>query len=214
MTAMETIELMDPVVPKKDQSNLQVPDLLHAEAVIDDEQETNILRQLEDDNMEWDVSTRRKLKNLGFSFDSKGNHIARATLIPDYLAEAHHIAADILLKHGLNHQLNQCTVAIYEPGVGVGYHKENAELAESVVTVGLGGSVPICFSPPENSEPEAITVYGKNRELLALTGECLQVWKHVIRAALTDKLEGESVKRTRRTALIFRCVKPPPIINE
>ena len=205
---------MDPVVPENDQSNLQVPGLLHAEAVFDDEQETNILRQLEDDNIEWDVSARHKLKQFGFFLYSKGNHIAPATPIPDHLAEAHHIAADILLKHGLNHQLNQCTVAIYEQGVGVGDHKDSPELGESVVTVVLGGSVPICFLPPQNSELEAVTVYHKNRDLLALTGECLQVWKHGIRAALTDKVEGESVKRTPRTALVFRCVKPPPIINE
>ena len=134
MTALEKIELMDPIIPTNDKSNLQVPGLLHAEAVIDDEQESAILKQIEDDNVEWDVSTRRKLKHFGFSFDAKGNHVALTTPIPDYLTEAHHIAADILLKNGLNHQLNQCTVAVYEPGVGVGDHKENPELGESVAT--------------------------------------------------------------------------------
>ena len=48
MTATEKIKLMDSFAPKNDKSNLQVPGFLHAEAVIDEEQETNFLRQLED----------------------------------------------------------------------------------------------------------------------------------------------------------------------
>ena len=205
---------MDLVRLKNERSNLQVPGLLHAEAVIDGEQVNIILQQLEDDNIDWDVTTRGELKYFAFSFGAKDNHVALAKPTADYLAVAHPIAADILLENVLNHQLNQCTVAIYEPGVGVGNHKENPELGESVVTIGLGGSVRICFSPPENSEVQPVTIYHKNRDLLAFTGECLQAWKHGIRAALTDKIDEESIKRSRRTALIFQCVKPPHITDE
>ena len=63
MTAIEKIELLDSFAPKNDKSNLQVPGFLHAEAVIDEEQETNFLGQLEDHKIEWDVSMRRKLRH-------------------------------------------------------------------------------------------------------------------------------------------------------
>ena len=54
---------MDSFAPKNDKSNLQVPGFLHVEAVIEEEQETNFLGQLEDHKIEWDVSMRRKLRH-------------------------------------------------------------------------------------------------------------------------------------------------------
>ena len=63
MPAIEKIELMDSFAPRNDKSNLQVPGFLHAEAVIDGEQETNFLKQLESHKIEWDVSMRRKWKH-------------------------------------------------------------------------------------------------------------------------------------------------------
>ena len=96
----------------------------------------------------------------------------------------------------------------------MGDHKKRPEPGESIVTICLGGSVPISFSPPENSEVQLVTIYHKSRDLLALTGECHQAWKHGTCAALTDKVEGENMEQSRRTALIFRCVKPPSITSE
>ena len=105
------------------------------------EQEKAILSHLREDNINWDCTTRRKLIHFGFQFDMKGGNIQPATPIPEYLAEAHYLAAQLLLRNGLEHQLNQCTVAIYEPGLGVVEHSENPLLGNTVVTVGFQGVV-------------------------------------------------------------------------
>ena len=187
----------------------EMPGLLVHDDALEHEQEEIILNHLNEYNFVWDTSTRRKLTHFGFEFDHKGENIQPPTPIPSYSAEAHHLAAQLLLNGGLDHTLNQCTVAMYDPGVGVGEHLENPLLGKTVVTIGLHGSVPIVFVPRDGSDLPKTTLYHRQRLAIAITGECLQKWKHGIPSRMEDKVDGEKFTRPQRTALIFRPPLPP-----
>ena len=136
---------------------------------------------------------------------------APADPIPEFLAEAHNLAAELLLRHGIPHELNQSGLAQYEQGVGVGSHTEKPALGRVVVTLGLQGSVPIEFTPMEGGPTTA--VYHRRCRILAMTGESLQRYKRGIKAMNQEIVEGETVARTARLSVIFRIV-PPPRKNE
>ena len=188
----------------------EIPGLLHSLDALTDQQEESLLNMIHTAQIDWDKSTRRALKHYGYTFDTGGSNIAPADPIPEFLAEAHHLAAELLLRHGIPHELNQCTLAQYEPGVGVGSHTENPALGKVVVTLGLQRSVPIEFTPVEGGPTTA--VYHRRCSILAMTGESLQRYRHGIKATNEDIVEGETVACTARLSVIFRNVPPPPEI--
>ena len=188
----------------------KVSGLLHVDDAINEAQEQTIRDELNEDTIDMDNHTRRKLKQFGFQFDSKGHNVQPSTPIPEYLAVAHHIAAQLPLRNGLPHELNQCTVAVHEPRVGVGDHKENQALGDVVLTFGLQGAVPVVFTPPHGTGAQPITVYHKPRSILAMTAECIKEWKHGIPAQIQDEVQGEVMKREQCTALIFHRVPSVP----
>ena len=186
---------------------------IHRDA-FDVEPEDLILTRLSEEVIDWDCTARQKFKHCGFEFDLKGQNVQPSTAITEFLAQAHHIAAQLLLNSRIDHALNQCTVAVYEPRVGIGDHTENSLLGDAVVTIGLQGSVPIFFTPHEERGSQPITFYHLRCTALAMTGECFKKWKHGIPARVEHEWEGETGNRTQRTALIFRNVPEPRNKNE
>ena len=199
---------------QQDSEAQEVPGLLVHRDALDVEQEDSILTRLSEEVTDWDCSTRQKFKHFGFKFDLKGQNVQPSTPIPVFLWEEHHIAAQLLLKSGIDHTLNQCTVVVYEPGVGIGDYTENPLLGDAVVTIGLQGSLTIVFTPHDESGSQPTMFYQVRCTALAMAGECLKKMKHGIPTRVEDEWEGETVKRTQHTALIFRNVPEPPNKNE
>ena len=137
-----------------------------------DQQEESLLNMIHTAQIDWDKSTRRALKHYGYKFHTGGSNIAPADPIPESPAEAHHLAAESLLRHGIPYELNQCTVARYEPGVGVGSHTESPALGKVVVMLGLQGSVPMEFTPVQGGPKTAVD--HRRCSILAMTGKSLQ----------------------------------------
>ena len=124
------------------------------------------------------------------------------------------MAAHLLLNSGLDHTLNQCTVAVFDSRLGVGERLQNPLFGKRVVTIGLHGSVPIVFVPPDGPDLPKTTLYHRQCVAIAIAGEGLQRWKQGIPSRMEEKVDGEKFTRSQRTSLIFRNVPPRHVLNE
>ena len=171
--------------------------------IIDNAQEEELVAAIEQLEA-WDTSTRRRLKHFGFSHDQSGGSIQPTDPIPTFLETARNLAQQLLKENDIEEPINQCTIADYPPGVGVGEHFENFMLGKVVVTLHLLSTVPMTLAPKDKGEPT--TVLLERFSMTALTGVSRYGYKHGIPSTTHDVINGESVPRSRRIALVFRSV--------
>ena len=171
--------------------------------IIDNEQEADLVKAIE--TLEaWDTSTRRKLKHFGFSHDHKGGNVQPTDPIPAFLETARNLAQQFLKENDIEEPINQCSIADCPPGVGVGEHFENFMLGKVVVTLHLLSTVPMILTPKEKGQPTTILL--ERLSMTALTGVSRFGYKHGIPSNTHDVINGETILRGRRIAVVFRSV--------
>lgn len=94
----------------------------------------------------------------------------------------------------------------YEPGQGIGAHKDrDSEHIKSVAIISLGSAVMMDFTRIGH---ETRSYYLRPRSLVTMRGEVREKWLHGIPGRKSDKVGGLVLPRTRRLSLTFRYAAP------
>ena len=101
-------------------------------------------------------------------------------------------------------QPNQVSVNDYEPGLGIGWHKDIDDLGDTITSISLMGATTIEFR--KGNGPE-VSVRVPQYSALQITGELREQWQHQVPYCMSDMVDGAEIPRDRRVAVILRNVQ-------
>ncbi|MEM6530860.1 MAG: alpha-ketoglutarate-dependent dioxygenase AlkB [Chloroflexota bacterium] len=166
-------------------------------------QESELTRQI--DTNPWITSMKRRLQHYGYIYDYRRRTVDPSMYLghlPQWLMP---LAAQMHTEGYFPAMPDQCIVNEYEPGQGISPHVDCEPcFGDVIASLSLLSGCMMHFD--HMRESRRVSVYLTPRSLVVMTGEARYGWKHSIPGRLTDKLEGGSVKRTRRLAGTCRTV--------
>lgn len=137
---------------------------------------------------------KRLTHSYGWSYDFERGSFGPADPLPDWLLPVRDRAACVA---GLSADaLVQALLIRYDPGAGIGWHKDRP-VFEHVVGISLGGLARMRFRRRTAGGFERRTVSLEPRSLYHLAGEARHGWEHSIAEQLAP-----------RWSITFRSVKP------
>ena len=167
--------------------------------------ETTLMAYLE--KQEWERETRRGKLHYGWKYVDASHTLERAEELPaelmnliDNLMDAKD-SEDIPL---LAVQPNQVSVNDYEPGVGIGWHKDIDDLGDTITSFSLMGATTMQFRRGNGS---VVSVRVPRYSALEVTGELREQWQHQVPYRMSDLVDGAEIPRDRRVAVILRNVQ-------
>ena len=124
--------------------------------------------------------------------------------IPEEVSSILQMYTAALERLGLPHPpQNQITGTMYLPGEGIGYHKDDPVLGDTVSIFGFQFDTTMFFNNPSYRHSLRTRLFA--RSLLVLTGAARHEWHHGIPRWKEDEVFGLTVPRTMpRLALILR----------
>jgi len=137
---------------------------------------------------------KRLTHSYGWSYDFERGSFGPADPLPGWLLPVRDRAARFAGL--LPDALVQALLTRYDPGAGIGWHKDRP-VFEHVVGISLGGLAPMRFRRRTATGFERRTVSLEPRSLYHLTGEARHGWEHSI--AEQDE---------PRWSITFRSLKP------
>ena len=167
----------------------------------------------------WSDSLRRKTIHYGYNYDYTIREPHTRPLIPmppppQWLA----CIANVLHKSGLLRQYpNQIIINAYEPGQGIGHHRDHSPIFDSdIASLSLGSGCEMLFTPPNYykdkkkglSTADPAGVYLQPGSLVFFRGDARYKWHHEIISRKSDVVDDKRVKRSRRISITFRTVRP------
>jgi alkylated DNA repair dioxygenase AlkB len=189
----------------EDLTEEDLPGLRIIEDVIDMTMETTLMAYLE--KQEWERETRRGKLHYGWKYVDASHTLERAEELPtelmnliDNLMDAKD-SEDIPL---LAVQPNQVSVNDYEPGVGIGWHKDIDDLGDTITSISLMGATTMEF---RKGNGPVVSVRVPRYSALQVTGELREQWQHQVPYRMSDLVDGAEVPRDRRVAVILRNVQ-------
>ena len=182
-----------------------LPGLRIVEDAIDMAMETTLMPYLE--KQEWERDTRRGKLHYGWRYVDASRTLERAEELPtelmnliDKLMDAKD-SEDIPL---LAVQPNQVSVDDYEPGVGIGWHRDIDDLGDTITSISLMGSATMDF---RKGNGPMVSVCVPRFAALQIMGELRDHWQHQVPYRMSDMVDGAEVPRNRRVAVILRNVQ-------
>ena len=189
----------------EDLTEEDLPGLRIIEDVIDMTMEATLMAYLE--KQEWERETRRGKLHYGWKYVDASHTLERAEELPtelmnliDNLMDAKD-SEDIPL---LAVQPNQVSVNDYEPGVGIGWHKDIDDLGDTITSISLMGSTTMEF---RKGNGPVVSVRVPRYSALQITGELREHWQHQVPYRMSDVVDGAKIPRDRRVAVILRNVQ-------
>lgn len=184
-----------------------------------DEAKTKVFKYFNEKKEGWSDALRRKTIHYGYEYDYSSSHAHARHLTPmppppKWLA----CIANVLYTSGLLRQYpNQIIINTYEPGQGIGHHRDHHSIFDSdIASLSLGSGCEMLFTPPNyyknkkqgvpTSEP--VRIYLRPGSLVFFRDEARYDWHHEIVPRKSDMVDGKRVKRTKRISITFRSVKP------
>ncbi|ESQ74999.1 alpha-ketoglutarate-dependent dioxygenase AlkB [Asticcacaulis sp. AC402] len=195
MSALSLLDLFEPE---------PVAGLSYCEDYITLAEEAELIAQI--DRRPWSLDLLRRRQWYGWDYDDTA--VGRPT---DYqsqpMEEWLNIHARRLQADGWFGGVPQrALVNEYEPGQGIGAHKDrDIELIRSVAIVSLGSAVMMDFTRPGQVTRSH---YLRPRSLVVMTGEVREQWMHGIVGRKSDRVGGLVLPRGRRLSLTMRYVAP------
>ena len=101
-------------------------------------------------------------------------------------------------------QPNQVSVNDYEPGVGIGWHKDIEDLGDTITSISLMGATTMEF---RKGNGPVVSVRVPRYSALQVTGELREQWQHQVPYRMSDLVDGAEIPRDRRVAVVFRNVQ-------
>jgi alkylated DNA repair dioxygenase AlkB len=141
---------------------------------------------------------KRLVVSFGWRYDFTRRRVQETRPIPDFLLPVRALAG---IFAGVDPaRLEQILVTEYQPGAGIGWHRDKKEFGD-VIGVSLLGACPFRFRRKEGESWERFTQELEPRSVYLLRGPSRMVWEHGIDAA-----------PELRYSLTFRALSPvePP----
>jgi alkylated DNA repair dioxygenase AlkB len=141
---------------------------------------------------------KRLTTSFGWAYDFDNGRISQAEPIPDWLEPLRRRAADFARL--ATEDLVQALVIRYDPGAGIGWHRDRPQFDE-VVGVSLGAPVVLTFRQRTATGFRRVKLPLAPRSAYHLAGEVRSAWEH-----------GISAHDALRFSITFRSLKPaaPP----
>ena len=119
----------------------------------------------------------RRTRSFGFAYDFTASNFATSEPIPDFLAPLKQRAAGFA---GVSeHSLVQASVIRYDPGAGIGWHKDRPELG-TVVGFSLGAAATMRFRRKTDTGYQRAAKHLPPRSIYHLAGAVRYEWEHSI----------------------------------
>ncbi len=137
---------------------------------------------------------KRLTTSFGWAYDFDKGRITNAAPIPDWLEPLHRRAADFA---GLpTEDLVQALVIRYDPGAGIGWHRDRPQF-DQVVGISLGAPVVLAFRQRTATGFRRFKLPLAPRSAYHLAGEVRSAWEHGISAhdALRFSITFRSLSR-------------------
>ena len=138
----------------------------------------------------------RRIKNFGWSYDPTTNDLVPGEPLPNFLRP---LAARIAAYLGIpKSHIIEALVTEYQPGVGVGWHRDN-EKADKVIGISLAGWCDFQLQKIGNNRAgraveESLTVTVEPRSIYVMQGESR--WDYLHRVVPTKALRYSVTFRT------------------
>lgn len=176
-----------------------VPGLSYIEAYISPDEATRLLAFV--DAQAWDTELKRRCQHYG------GHYSAIRPESESAVPEAFWPLAERLHREGHIVQIpNRVSVNEYQPGQGIGAHRDReAERIQEVAIISLNSGIIMDFT---HMGHETQSYYLQPLSLLIMRGEARHLWEHGIAPRHNDRVGGLIVPRRRRVSVMFRYVQP------
>jgi alkylated DNA repair dioxygenase AlkB len=158
-----------------------VPGLGFRENVIPTDVENELIHEIERLDLphfpfqRW--ISKRRTRSFGWLYDFNKSSFGPTDLIPDFLLPLRLIAGDFASLEAT--ALVQASVIKYEPGAGIGWHKDRPEL-DAVVGISLGAAATMRFRRRTEGGFARASIYLPPRSIYYLDGEVRHQWEHSI----------------------------------
>lgn len=178
---------------------LNVPGLSYLAELLNSEQESLVLAQV--DSRPWQTDLKRRVQHYGYKYDYKARRVAPSMFVgelPPFAVSIGRRLADSGLMPAMPDQL---IVNEYLPGQGITPHVDCEPCFQDfITTVSLGSVYTMDLIEVETGEIKSIRL--ELGSCLVFSGPARYQWKHGIKARKTD--DGQ--RRGRRVSLTFRSV--------
>ena len=122
---------------------------------------------------------KRLTRSFGLAYDFQTNEVSRGDPLPDWLSDLRDRAAALAgLPPG---ELEQCLLIRYDPGAGIGWHRDRPASGH-VIGVSLGVPAVMRFRRRAGQKFERVTLPLEPRGAYHLSGEARHEWEHTIAA--------------------------------
>jgi len=142
------------------------------------------------------VTARRRVKHFGWLYGYESWKIQPGPPLPDFLAPVRRRAAALI---GLNDpaRLEEVLITEYQPGAGIGWHRDAPMFGDAVVGISLGGACRLRFRRGKVRQRESADLILGPRSAYVLAGAARTEWQHSIPAVAS--LRYSITFRTLRT---------------
>lgn len=158
-----------------------IPGLASCDDVLSPAQETELIARIDASDLApfrfqgW--LGKRLTRSFGWTYDFDNGSFEQGEPMPDWLLPVRDLAANAT---GLNPAaLVQALVIRYDPGAGIGWHKDRP-VFEHVVGLSLGNAAEMRFRRRLPKGFDRHTALLKPRSLYRLSGEVRDAWEHSI----------------------------------
>lgn len=158
-----------------------LPGFVHADAVVTPNEEAELIARIDQSDLspfrfqQW--TGKRLTRSFGWSYDFTNGEFEAAEPIPGWLVDVRNRAG---LFVGLDATaLVQALVIRYDPGAGIGWHKDRP-VFEHVVGVSLGIPATMRFRRRNGAKFDRASALLEPRSVYRLSGEIRHDWEHSI----------------------------------
>lgn len=185
----------------------EIPGFSLVENYISAGEEQELLRHVE--SGPWENDWRRRIQQFGLGY--AGEHGAKTSWIRDFPEWLLPLAERVARDAHFDRFPENCVINEYLPPLGIGPHKDYPAFGPTIACVSLGSDIVIDFTHPTRGLK--VPVFVPRRSLWVTTGEARSFWKHGIASRLTDEINGERRRRSRRVSITFRTAKDRGMIS-
>lgn len=178
--------------------------LLLLKNVINESLRKKLLIDIE--SQDWSLELTRRVQHYGFKYDyslrePSVKKLVPTTPIPDSFMAIAKCLYDVGLLPFLS---NQVIVNEYEPGQGIGKHRDHHPIfKDGIATLTLEGTCVMDFESRAKSLKKE-SIFLEPGDLIVMRGDARYEYTHEIKKRSSDKINGKTVKRGKRISITFR----------
>lgn len=164
-------------------------------------------------NEEWSTDLGRRTQHYGYKYSYSISEPQTVKLAPTKPPPSflNCLAGSLYKTKTLKDYPNQIIVNEYEPGQGIGKHRDHYPIfGYDVATLSLGSGIEMQFEPYKNYKKELPTdplkLYLEPGSVLVFGGDARYKYSHEIKKRKSDIVNGKKIIRGKRISITFRHV--------